>query len=147
MEDHVQPIGLVFVTMREWFHCNLKEVRVLVNALSVVESCYFYMKFSWLIQITNKRVRKINYYSQYTVISENILHSILRKERGQLQWELLLVVSLKSQTSHGDWDITHSWPSKSFEIFALWLVTPQHFLSSRMRVRYPDGCDKSSKNA
>ena len=81
---------------------------MLVNALSVVESCYFYMKFSRLIQITkpcqitNKRVRKINYCSQYTVISENILHSILRKERGQLQCELLLVVSLKSQTSHGD---------------------------------------------
>ena len=24
MEDHVQPIELVFVTMREWFHCNLR---------------------------------------------------------------------------------------------------------------------------
>ena len=52
MEDHVQPIGLVFITMREWFLCNLKEVRVLVNALSVVKSFYFYMKFSRLIQIT-----------------------------------------------------------------------------------------------
>ena len=52
MEDPVQPIGLVFTTMREWFICNLKEVRVLVNALSVVKSFYFYMKFSRLIQIT-----------------------------------------------------------------------------------------------
>ena len=26
MEDHVQPIGLVFTTMREWFPCHLKEV-------------------------------------------------------------------------------------------------------------------------
>ena len=52
MEDHVQPIGLVFITMREWFLCNLKEVRVLVNALSVVKSFYFYMKFSRFIQIT-----------------------------------------------------------------------------------------------
>ena len=31
-----------------------------------------------------KRVRIINGYSQYTVISESILHSILWKERGQL---------------------------------------------------------------
>ena len=52
MEDHVQPTGLVFITMREWFLCNLKEVRVLVNALSVVKSFYFYMKFSRFIQLT-----------------------------------------------------------------------------------------------
>ena len=38
MEDHVQPMGLVFTTMREWFVSNLKEVRVQVNALSVVKS-------------------------------------------------------------------------------------------------------------
>ena len=62
---------------------------MLVNAC-VVKSFYFYMKFSRLIQITKtvkkqkKRVRKINGYSQYTVISENILHSILRNKRGQL---------------------------------------------------------------
>ena len=38
MEDHVQPkIGLVFITMRE-FPSHLREVRVLVNALSVVKS-------------------------------------------------------------------------------------------------------------
>ena len=48
---------------------------MLVNALSVVKSCYFYMKFSRLTQITKavkqpkKRVRKIN---------------ILRKKLGQL---------------------------------------------------------------
>ena len=71
MADHVQPIGLVFITMREWFPCNLKAVRVPVNALSVVKSFYFYTKISRLI-----RVRIINGYSQYTVISENILHSI-----------------------------------------------------------------------
>ena len=41
MEDHVQPIGLVFITMREWFLCNLKEVRVLVNALSEVKKFLF----------------------------------------------------------------------------------------------------------
>ena len=42
MEDHVQPkIGLVFITMREWFPCHLKEVRVLVNALSVNEKFLF----------------------------------------------------------------------------------------------------------
>ena len=41
MEDRVQPIGLVFITMREWFPYNLKEVRVLVNASSVVKSSYF----------------------------------------------------------------------------------------------------------
>ena len=55
MEDLVQcmqPIRLVFNRMREWFLCNLKEVRVLVNALSVVKSFYFYMKFSRFIQIT-----------------------------------------------------------------------------------------------
>ena len=53
MEDHVQPkIGLVFITMREWFPCHLKEVRVLVNALSVVKSFYFCTKISRLIQIT-----------------------------------------------------------------------------------------------
>ena len=52
MEDHVQPIGLVFITMRKCFLCNLKEVRELVNALSVVKSFYFYMKFSRFIQIT-----------------------------------------------------------------------------------------------
>ena len=86
--DHVQPIGLVFITMREWFPCHLKEVRVLVNALSVVKSLYFYTKIYRLIQITKpvklkkKRVRIINDYSQYTVISENILHSFLWKERG-----------------------------------------------------------------
>ena len=50
--DHVQPIGLVFITMRECFTVSIKEVRVLVNALSVVKSCYFYLKFSRLIQIT-----------------------------------------------------------------------------------------------
>ena len=61
MEDHVQPIGLVFITMREWFSSHLKEVRVLVNALRI-----------------------INGYSQYIAISESILHSILWKERGQL---------------------------------------------------------------
>ena len=86
MEDLVQcmqPIRLVFNRMREWFLCNLKEVRVLVNALSVVKSFYFYMKFSRLIQITKqKKGRKIDGYSQYTVISENILHSILWKRRG-----------------------------------------------------------------
>ena len=59
MEDHVQPIGLDFITMRERFLCNLKEERVLVNAKQ------------------KKKVRKINGYSQYIVISENILHSIL----------------------------------------------------------------------
>ena len=31
MEDHVQPIGLVFITMREWFPCHLKKVRALDN--------------------------------------------------------------------------------------------------------------------
>ena len=41
MEDHVQPIGIVFIAMRELFHFNLKEVRVLVNALSVVKGFYF----------------------------------------------------------------------------------------------------------
>ena len=41
MEDHAQPIGLVLITMREWFSCHLKEVRVLVNALRVVKSFYF----------------------------------------------------------------------------------------------------------
>ena len=51
MEDQVQPIGLVFITP-EWFLCNLKEVRVLVNALSVVRRFYFYVKFSKLIQTT-----------------------------------------------------------------------------------------------
>ena len=43
-------------------------------------------KFPFLyenFQIDSKRVR-INGYSQYTVISENILHSILRQEPGQL---------------------------------------------------------------
>ena len=45
MEDHVQPkIGLVFIKMREWFPCHLKEVRVLVSALSVVKSFYFCTK-------------------------------------------------------------------------------------------------------
>ena len=59
---------------------------MLVNAC-VVKSFYLYMKFSRLIQITKtvkkqkKKVRKINGYSQYTVISENILHSILRNKR------------------------------------------------------------------
>ena len=58
---------------------------MLVNALNVVKSFHFYMKFSRLIQVTKiKRARKINGYSQYTVISENICHSILRKKRGQL---------------------------------------------------------------
>ena len=52
MEDHVQPIGLVFITMRERFPCHPKEVRLLVNALSVVKSFYFYTKISRLIQIT-----------------------------------------------------------------------------------------------
>ena len=61
---------------------------MLVNALSVVKSYYFYMKFSRLIQITKpvkspkNRVRKINGYCQYTVTSENILLSILRKKAG-----------------------------------------------------------------
>ena len=55
MEDHVQPTRLVFITMVEWFPRNLKEVRVLVNALSVVKSFYFYMKFSRLIQIIAKK--------------------------------------------------------------------------------------------
>ena len=51
---------------------------MLVNALSGVKSFYFYMKFSRVIQITKqKKGRKIDGYSQYTVISENILHSIL----------------------------------------------------------------------
>ena len=53
---------------------------MLVNALSVVKSLYFYMKFSRFILITKtveKGVRKISGYSQYTTISENILHSIL----------------------------------------------------------------------
>ena len=51
MEDHVQPkIGLVFITMRELFPCHLKEVCVLVNALSVVKSFYFCSKISRLIQ-------------------------------------------------------------------------------------------------
>ena len=67
----------------------LKEVRVLVNALSVVKSFYFYTKISRLIKKPNllykKRVRKINGYSLYTVISENILYSILRKKRGSLK--------------------------------------------------------------
>ena len=40
---------------------------------------FFYENF----QIDSKRVR-INGYSQYTDISENILHSILWQERGQL---------------------------------------------------------------
>ena len=62
---------------------------MLVNALSVVKSCYFYMKFSRLIQITKlvnnqKKGEKINSYSLYTIISGNILHSILRKKREQL---------------------------------------------------------------
>ena len=52
MEDHVQPIGLVFITMRERFPYQIKEVRVLMNALSVVKSFYFYTKISSLIQIT-----------------------------------------------------------------------------------------------
>ena len=52
MEDHVQPIGLAFITMRERFPCHLKEVRVLVNALSAVKSFYFYTKISRLILIT-----------------------------------------------------------------------------------------------
>ena len=53
MEDHVQPIALVFITMRERFPCrHPKEVRLLVNALSVVKSFYFYTKISRLIQIT-----------------------------------------------------------------------------------------------
>ena len=52
MENHVQPIGIVFITMREWFPCHLKEVRVLVNELSVVKSFYFYTKISRLIQKT-----------------------------------------------------------------------------------------------
>ena len=52
MEDHVQPIGLVFITMRERFPYQMKEVRVLMNALSVVKSFYFYTKISSLIQIT-----------------------------------------------------------------------------------------------
>ena len=52
IEDHVQPIGLVFITMRERFPYQIKEVRVLMNALSVVKSFYFYTKISILIQIT-----------------------------------------------------------------------------------------------
>ena len=53
MEDHVQPkIGLVFITKRELFPCHLKEVCVLVNALSVVKSFYFCTKIARLIQIT-----------------------------------------------------------------------------------------------
>ena len=52
MEDHVQPITLVFITMRERFPYQIKEVRVLMNALSVVKSFYFYTKISSLIQIT-----------------------------------------------------------------------------------------------
>ena len=52
MEDHVQPIGLVFITMRERFPYQIKEVRMLMNALSVVKSFYFYTKISSLIQIT-----------------------------------------------------------------------------------------------
>ena len=52
IENHVQPIGLVFSTMRELFPCRIEEVRVLVNALSVVKRCYFYTKISRLIQIT-----------------------------------------------------------------------------------------------
>ena len=59
MKDHVQPIGLDFITMCERFLCNLKEERELVNAKK------------------KQKVRKINGYSQYIVISENILHSIL----------------------------------------------------------------------
>ena len=38
MAGQVQPIGLVFITMRERFLCNLKEVRVLVNARDLVKS-------------------------------------------------------------------------------------------------------------
>ena len=68
MEDHVQPIGLVFITMREGFHCNLKEVRVLLNALSVVKSFYFYMTFSRLI--ANQKKGKKN---------KRLLHSHFRK--------------------------------------------------------------------
>ena len=55
MEDHVQPIGLVFKLLQcvnDFTACNLKEVHVLVNTMSVVKSFYFYMKFSRLIQIT-----------------------------------------------------------------------------------------------
>ena len=52
MEDHVQPVGLVFITMRGWFLCNLRVVRALVNALSLVKRFYFWMKFSRFIQIT-----------------------------------------------------------------------------------------------
>ena len=44
MEHHVQPIGLVLL--------QRVNVRVLVNALRVVKSFYFYMKFSRFIQIT-----------------------------------------------------------------------------------------------
>ena len=34
--------------------------------------------------VNKKKGKNNKRYSQYTVISENILHSILRKERGQL---------------------------------------------------------------
>ena len=56
---------------------------MLLNALSVVKSFYFYMTFSRLIT-NQKKGKKNKRLFHYTVISENILHSILRKKRGQL---------------------------------------------------------------
>ena len=50
MEDHVQPIGLVFITMREWFPCHLEEVRVLVNALRASECIECSEKFLFLYE-------------------------------------------------------------------------------------------------
>ena len=54
MEDHVQPIGFNKFLLQcvNDFPCHPKEVRVLVNALSVVKIFYFYTKISRLIQIT-----------------------------------------------------------------------------------------------
>ena len=38
MEDHVQPIGLGFITMREFFYCNLRETRACEFSENLVKS-------------------------------------------------------------------------------------------------------------
>ena len=68
MEDHVQPkIGLVFITMREWFPCHL--LKGGTRASECIECSEKFLFLYENFQIDSKTVR-INGYSQYTVISE-----------------------------------------------------------------------------
>ena len=68
--------------------CHLKEVLRASECIEFSEKLLFLYENSRLIQITNllnkKRGKNNKWLFQHTVISENILHSILWKERGQL---------------------------------------------------------------